>query len=127
MNKIRTIIRSATEAGVKIMTIKIKSNNYMKSVAFKPKDRIDALKLLLILHGVVYPAGTETEADVVYFVGKLLGYDVTNIIKHIRLNHDKNFAPSDALRCNKLLKMFSVREDDYLRLFVIEKLSAFKP
>jgi len=125
--RIRDIIRLATDAGVQIMTIKKKTRNYMKSVAFKPKHQSNALKLLLILHGIVYPQGTETEADVVYFVGKLLGYDVANVITYIKQNNDKRFSPSDALRCNKLLNKFNIRESDYTNLFVIEKLSGFKP
>ena len=127
--KIREIITYATKAGVQIMSVQEKSGrkNYMKSVAFKPNQRSNALKLLLILHGISYPNGTSTESEVVYFIGHLLGYELANIKRYLQQTHNSSFTGSDVLRCNQMLKSFDVQEASYSSYFKVTRLSVFKP
>jgi hypothetical protein len=125
--RIRSIVAYAIAAGVQIMTVKVKSNNYMKSVAFKPKERTNALKLLLLLHTKNYPVGTKSATDVVYFVGKLLGYNVENIQNYIKTNLRETFTKDDVRRCNRLLKSYNVFERSFSNFFIVENLSTFKP
>ena len=127
LNRIRQIIQFAKGTGVQIMTTRARSVNYMKSVAFKPNQRANALKLLVLLHTKRYPPGTQSKVDVVYFIGKLLGYTPDNIKKYIRVKYNEVFTAQDMARCNGILRNFNPSESSYARFFDVKNISTFKP
>ena len=111
LGRINQIIDTSLSKGVKILHYKGEAkNNYMKSVAFlnKQANQNKAIQLLSILHGVAYPTGNETDSDVVYYIGHLLGYDDKNILRYIQKKYPtENFMNQQIIICKKNLKNFA--------------------
>jgi hypothetical protein len=113
LGRINQIIDTSLSKDVKILHYKGKATkNYMKSVAFlnTQANQNKAIQLLSILHGVAYPTGNETDSDVVYYIGHLLGYDDKNIKRYIEMKYPtETFTNQNIQICKNNLKNFAPR------------------